>query len=329
MENGGTVKLHHSYIYQKGNLWFADGDIVIYDKTRCFRVYAQNLAESSSVFSDMFSFPQSLDGPPDMVEGIPAVRLWDSDADVESFVTAIFEPSFFEVSRSGTKLSAVLDILRLSSKYDSPTLFNSAVLYLEKIYPPTLESFLASEENRCRVEHTGSELEAHMSVVAAAIVYNIPWLLPALYYSISCFPRHQLHRVQETTEWDSLPPSGRHFILYNQAVRLDCRWEFRLESPKEVVKGCTQSNACSWNIYDAGAKVLRFGECDRYFDPMRFWDSDQISQVQLCDICVRDLETAVADAQHRLWNKLPGRMRLDGWWKLLKMREEMMSGSTD
>lgn len=57
-----------------------------------FRVFRGLLVSRSSVFNDMFSFPQpsSLD---DMYDGCPLVRLLDEEAEVQHFLMAIFNSS--------------------------------------------------------------------------------------------------------------------------------------------------------------------------------------------------------------------------------------------
>ena len=65
--------------------------VVESEKTQ-FKVHRSLLSQSSSVFRDMFTFPQPLDPLEELVEGCPVVRLTDSKVDVEHVFDALFRP---------------------------------------------------------------------------------------------------------------------------------------------------------------------------------------------------------------------------------------------
>jgi len=69
------------------DLWFEDGTIILQAETRLFRVYKGILSLHSSVFRDMFSFPQPNDQS--LVEGCMVVVVHDSAEDMTEFLKAI------------------------------------------------------------------------------------------------------------------------------------------------------------------------------------------------------------------------------------------------
>ncbi|KAJ7159379.1 hypothetical protein C8R43DRAFT_881836 [Mycena crocata] len=98
--------------------------IVIRAETKIFQVSRAILAARSTVFRDMIAFPQPTSGDVEISE------LHDSAADVEVFLRAIFDSSFFMPAPEPIELSVVLGILRLSHKYDVQYLFRRALQHL-------------------------------------------------------------------------------------------------------------------------------------------------------------------------------------------------------
>lgn len=76
----------------RSDIWYEDGNVVLQAEGVQFRVHKSILAQSSSVFRDMFSFPQPPPSDEDMmIEGCPVVHLTDSAEEVRYVLQAIFE----------------------------------------------------------------------------------------------------------------------------------------------------------------------------------------------------------------------------------------------
>jgi hypothetical protein len=73
------------------DLWFSDDTLVIKAENRIFRVSKSILAARSSVFSDMVAFPQPVGDDVPVIDGRPVVTLYDTGAEVEVFLRAIFD----------------------------------------------------------------------------------------------------------------------------------------------------------------------------------------------------------------------------------------------
>ncbi|KAJ6537873.1 hypothetical protein B0H19DRAFT_1270265 [Mycena capillaripes] len=79
-----------------------------------------------------------MDRPDEMMDGNPVVRLRDSATEVEAFLRAIFDSSYFMPPPAEINFHPVLGILRLSHKYDVGYLYKTALDHLEMIYPMEL-----------------------------------------------------------------------------------------------------------------------------------------------------------------------------------------------
>ncbi|KAJ7626161.1 hypothetical protein FB45DRAFT_836370 [Roridomyces roridus] len=122
------------------DLWFSDGSLVIRAQDREFFVSGAVLAARSSVFSDILSMPQRASNSDEM----PIVVLPDNSREVESFLRAIFDSSFFMPPPPPAAPGDLLGIARLSHKYDIQYLFRRALDHLARVYPDDLSSFLTS-----------------------------------------------------------------------------------------------------------------------------------------------------------------------------------------
>lgn len=71
------------------DLWFEDGNVILQAEQSFFRVYTGILSARSTVFRDMFSFPQP--ETEDLMEGCPIIVLHDSAEDVNYFLKAIYD----------------------------------------------------------------------------------------------------------------------------------------------------------------------------------------------------------------------------------------------
>lgn len=72
----------------RSDIWYRDGSIILQAENTQFKVYQGVLEESSSVFEDMFSFPQ----PPletELVDGCPIVHLSDPAEEVRYILQAL------------------------------------------------------------------------------------------------------------------------------------------------------------------------------------------------------------------------------------------------
>lgn len=73
----------------RSEIWYDDGSVILQAEGVQFKVYRGVLAESSSVFSDMFSIPQPTSAETELIEGCHVVHLSDSAEDVRYILEAL------------------------------------------------------------------------------------------------------------------------------------------------------------------------------------------------------------------------------------------------
>lgn len=75
----------------RSHIWYDDGNVILQAEGTLFKVYRGTLARSSTVFEDMFSFPQPPSADTEMMDGCPIVRLSDSAEEVGYVLEGLFE----------------------------------------------------------------------------------------------------------------------------------------------------------------------------------------------------------------------------------------------
>lgn len=76
---------------RSGDIWYEDGNVILQAEDTQYKVYRGILVKSSSVFHDMFSFPQPPAGDGELIDGCPVVRLSDAAEEVQYVLQALFE----------------------------------------------------------------------------------------------------------------------------------------------------------------------------------------------------------------------------------------------
>ncbi|KAJ6611246.1 hypothetical protein B0H10DRAFT_1953209 [Mycena sp. CBHHK59/15] len=313
-------------IQRSNDLWFSDGDLIIQVANTSFRVYARILAARSTVLADMLAFPPPIDdvtNSNDTADGIPPVRLFDTDADAELFFRAIFDSNFFMPPPSPTDLLLVLEVLRLSSKYDAQDLFRRALLHLEAVYPTSLLKFLAVP-HKSHINYADGALAGHFSALTAAMAFDARWLLPAVYYEISCYPIREILAAGEA--WDSLAASQGH-ILSTHSRRLDFLRAVNTFRFYTVVESwCDDRDLCHHNSLYCAEKLVNFIARDDSMEPLRYWTDETVDAYKYmrCDACREEVEEDIERAQQEVWKGLPGAFGVAGLPELQKMKQAVM-----
>ncbi|KAJ6602718.1 hypothetical protein DFH09DRAFT_899609, partial [Mycena vulgaris] len=142
----------------------------------------------SPVFRDMIAFSQPTS---EQIDGSPVVRLHDSAREVEVFLRAIYDSSYFMPAPVPVELWVVLAILRLSKKYDIQYLHRRALDHLVQAgwykagYDDDRDSGHLTE---CDPDNPMDNL----SLVTTATEIGALWLLPYAYYCASTFSAEDL-----------------------------------------------------------------------------------------------------------------------------------------
>ncbi|KAI5886217.1 uncharacterized protein SCHCODRAFT_02593088 [Schizophyllum commune H4-8] len=119
------------------DLWFESDSLVIRAGDRLIRVSPSQLGKRAKALGDILSMPNS---GLESYEGCPVVELQDDPVEVEAFLRTLFDPFLHGISAKPSARHTA-GILRLSHKYDAPSLRQRTLQYLADSYPTTLSGF--------------------------------------------------------------------------------------------------------------------------------------------------------------------------------------------
>ncbi|KAJ3808681.1 hypothetical protein EV368DRAFT_84280 [Lentinula lateritia] len=298
------------------DLWFSDGNLILETESSLFKVYSGLLARKSSVFRDMFTFPQ-----PNDHKDVPTVRLYDSTEELTWFLKAILDPEFFEPPPSTTDLSIVGAILRLSSKYDVQFLRRRALLHVQTTYPSTLRAWKRRDTHRSIPPIDNSPF----AILPLVREFELDWALPAVLYCLCSYNVSQIiDGVTFRTRHLTLNEDDKRKVLVGRAelVHLQTNLSFRClrstphtdcSSPADCVEQLRKwlNHASSWNIAD----------------PLDYLDENwDALEGDLCLACFTQSKLDTEATQREIWAKLPLIFELPSWSELKDLEEKAMDG---
>ncbi|KAJ7479823.1 hypothetical protein FB451DRAFT_1556640 [Mycena latifolia] len=286
------------------DLWFTKDIIVIRAENKIFQVSGGILAARSTVFRDMFAFPQPTRGDIEQIDGSPVVRLHDSARDVEVFLRAIYDSSYFMPAPVPVDLRVILAILRLSHKYDIQYLYLRALNHLAKDgwYKPAYDDVFESHL-----------LESDSDVGAL-------WFLPWAYYCTSTFSAEDLLPLrQDQTE---------QFVKTSLLAQLHLsRATIAVNRFLTMRDACATAPTCN-RIRDTHlARVLNQFKTGEDLEPHAEWDAKDLEGLKtegMCDFCYALAETRHHEAMTAFWDTLPSIFGLPPWKELRKMKRAAM-----
>ncbi|KAJ6582144.1 hypothetical protein B0H19DRAFT_928272 [Mycena capillaripes] len=312
-------------ILQKAeSLWFSPDVVILRAETRIFRVFAAILKAQSSVFADMFKFPQ----PPsradtETIDGFPVIELHDKPDEVEVFLKAIFDSSFFMRPPAEIQYLDVLGILRLSHKYDVPYLRRRSLEHLAPIYPTRLSEYEARADNH---QMTGLDVLHRTRTLATASEVGALWLLPVVYYDLCKLEMDMLVRREW---WDGVGEQEHNACLIGHSAQM--RWlptivDF-FSIPRDDEDECedwTQCNIiCLQSLHDH-----RTAWSSNMSWPLELWSEASWLALQadgLCDNCMMEAKSLHAAAKQKFWDQLPQMFKLPGWEELEELKRVALS----
>ncbi|KAJ6505657.1 hypothetical protein C8R47DRAFT_133666 [Mycena vitilis] len=323
------------------DLWFSTDGLVLRAEKSIFRVTKSILAARSSVLRDMIALPQPPGHEQEIIDGCPVVSLHDSAADVEVFLRAVFDSSYFMPPPEPVDLPALLGILRLAHKYDVRYLYIRALKHLAVSDCPTeMHEYLAIEP-----DHVIHPSEAHTfwlaKIIATAKVVGALWLLPMAYHrAASCSPDELRSALSLGAEADiiqtCLAARSEHMkgiIALNRCFALppgdgctggsDCV-KVRLRKLDRVLENIEEgefglSALDFW--YDEYMWKLTFG--DEYMWKLTFGNLGYPGYV--CPDCVLKTKEHHEAAFEKFWDKLPSIYGLPPWPELTALKDTAMN----
>ncbi|KAK7046527.1 hypothetical protein R3P38DRAFT_2607420 [Favolaschia claudopus] len=340
------------------DLWFYDGSLILRAGEKIFRVYKAQLAARSTVFETMLELGTPDSQTDEMIDGVPVAVLHDEADDVEVFLRAIFDSSFFMPSPAAVRLADVMAILRLAHKYDVDYLHRRALEHLAfEYYYASVDAFGKSfreTESKETVERSTHFLHAGshdripvfelLKLLTAAEEVGAIWILPIIYYDLTmqCKLQDILSALEQAgNERLTRTCLGGRSQLLLENLRLN---RFLVE--ETIQSDCLQPTAC-----DPFRRFL----CDAVFEALlgqqlapldglgnSIWDDvdpakqshdppsifASIFSFTFCVPCFNASRAMHTAAREDCWNNLPRYFGLPSWPELQAMKDAAL-GSDD
>ncbi|KAJ7099430.1 hypothetical protein B0H15DRAFT_900678 [Mycena belliarum] len=300
------------------DLWFPDATLVLRAENTLFRVYPGILSTRSTVFGDMIAVPQPAQPEGETLDGHPVVFMHDSAAEVEVFLRALYDSSYFMPPPTPMDVPSITGIMRLAHKYDVPYLFRRALTHLETHFPTTLLDFMLNMKS-CRGLTLGSVHDNLITIHAASEV-GATWLLPSAYYSTCTFSVQEL--LTPNQSWAALSIDQQQTCLAAQAKlsRATARiFRFLRDIP---APGCSSMATCQASISEAQDTLEN--RIDRELDTNPLAFNLKKTAAKLCGLCRHLATERCTEAQDLFWQSLPGMLGLSTWDDLRRKRGEVL-----
>ncbi|KAJ7031834.1 hypothetical protein C8F04DRAFT_1396987 [Mycena alexandri] len=296
-------------------LWFSPEVIILRADTHIFRVFAAILKAQSSVFADMFTFPQPPSADMESIDGFPVVEVHDKPEDVEIFLKAIFDSSFFMPPPAEVQFEHALGILRLAHKYDVPYLRRRALDHLGPIFPTHLTEY---------DDTAWGNIERRFATIRTATEVGALWLLPMAYYDLCTQTMEQL--ISDASWKDLEEKAQRACLIGHSAQRQHIHKIFGflsiVKNSGGTCKDWTKCNALRLDM------VFRSRLWDRNGNPLPMWAESTwraFAGFGICDNCVVESKALHAAARQEFWDQLPQMFGLPGWAELEEMKRVALS----
>ncbi|KAF5375824.1 hypothetical protein D9757_011187 [Collybiopsis confluens] len=197
--------------------WLYDGSIVLWQENSLFRVHQTVLANSSEIFSTLFTLPQSTNDVQEFIEGCPIVMLHDRAQDFQDLLNALYNPSHFDDFPADAELNTILDfisgILRLATKYMIQSLRRKCISLFTRTLPATLEE---CDGRASRGPLTSKHLRSDviMRAIRLAQETDVPTVLP---YASYCLARLPSRRILEQRPGDISWQQKTEFLMRSRS----------------------------------------------------------------------------------------------------------------
>ncbi|KAJ7751703.1 hypothetical protein B0H16DRAFT_1840140 [Mycena metata] len=304
-------------------LWFSPEVVILRADTRVFRVFAAILKAQSSVFADMFTFPQPPSADMESIDGFPVVELHDKPEDVEVFLKAIFDSSFFAPPWAEIEYDHALGILRLAHKYDVPFLRRRALEHLNPALPTNLTAYNDRKGNNT-VSFAALRVSRALATIPIATEVGALWLLPVAYYDLCKQSAEQL--IFDASWKDFGEKVQRACLIGHAAQRNHLHKIYRfLSVVKKTGGSCANPTKCNALCQRMSLHPSLWTH-NAY--PLEVWSEDEWRRAAdhgMCNNCVVESKAFHAAARQEFWDQLPQMFSLPGWAELEEMKRVALS----
>ncbi|KAJ7446312.1 hypothetical protein FB451DRAFT_1148499 [Mycena latifolia] len=297
------------------DLWFSNDTLILRAEGKGFRVSKSILAARSPVFQSMLEFPQPVSDGDQMLDESPVVRLHDSAEDVEPFLRAIFDSSYFMPPPAEIDFHAVLGILRLSHKYDVEYLHKRALRHLETVYPVEATEYQAIPSNK--LHYKDGIIALDLKAIPILQELGATWLLPYAFYSVGTYTHSDMVYAGEW--WDQLPLDTKQtcFAVHAHLAQAVTRIAGFLANPSTCM-GASVCNPVKLDFLRSRVIQRRSG-AEHPFMEWHEHDWDFLGEV-MCTTCVYRARAEHQIIEAEIWDELPAYCGLESWDVLKEKR---------
>ncbi|KAJ7625762.1 hypothetical protein FB45DRAFT_71718 [Roridomyces roridus] len=304
-------------VQQAANLWFSPGMVILRAKTLKFQVPVGILSAQSSVFADLFTVPQPPADDSEVVDGIPVVELHDDPEQLQTFLKAIFDSSFFMPPPAVVQLDSVIAILRLSHKYDVPYLRRRALQHLDAAYPSELSAYDARPPVDCK--HS-------VAIIQTAIEVGALWLLPCAYYDLCGRP---MADMLLSPGWNALGEQRQQTALIGHSILVQCLASMLPFLHAEIYGDCQDREECYRLRAEFATRIFaRSGSATRPLEAYISAEGEeswaQWDHEGMCAYCIEGAKVDHAEAREQFWTELTTLFGLPDWDVLKGLRQTQL-----
>ncbi|KAH8827717.1 hypothetical protein DL96DRAFT_1600055 [Flagelloscypha sp. PMI_526] len=309
------------------DMFFEDGNLILQAENQVFKIYRGILAAQSSVFRDILSTPQPRKrrSDPSFMDGASVVQVQDSPEDLKYFLKAVFHSQFFPPVPYRTTTPILVGILRLSTKYDVPSLRTRALQHLATAFPTSLDRLSLNESDGWTFDIVDTAQRLTLTQVAYEV--GALWALPI-----------GLHKLSFLLPFDdlfdgnlaSLREDHRRICLRVHNLHSHHCYSLTtfLVAPNATntpYQHCTSPDSCSLSRYMWLSNIQRLVLLSEpRINPFYIWGDHfwQPYRIGMCQACVeKDMQTWEIEVK-RLWDNMPKLMGLPPWEELRQMKVE-------
>ncbi|KAK7024853.1 BTB domain-containing protein [Favolaschia claudopus] len=311
-------------LHQVEELWFSSDTVIIRAQDRIFRVFAAILKQKSSVFADMFAFPQPASSDVETMDGVPVVTVHDDPAEMEVFLKAIFDSDFFMPPPATATIHNCLGILRLAHKYDVPYLRRRSLEHLHSMFPSCPSDLI--RDPRRSSQKTSQKFDEIVATIATGTEVGALWLLPVVYYLV--LSKWNLSGVIRQPQWLALGAEqqmagiGGYPGLANQAHKI---FSFFFIARNEDDEGCLDWAECNRKRILASSRILSFISEVSPASAMRYSMEGHWEGLGLCEHCLPEAQEMHRAATQTCWDVLPTIFGFPEWEQLEQMRNAALA----
>ncbi|KAF5340604.1 hypothetical protein D9611_007347 [Ephemerocybe angulata] len=292
----------------RSDIWFRDGNMILQTEGTQFKVHQGFLEKHSSVFADMFSFPQPEGDEESIVEGCHVVQIYDAPEDIELLLLALYDQHHH--TQEHIPFKAVSAMIRMGKKYGIQHLRDEGAQLLANEFPKTLEEFdKTSLETWTSIVPDDGLLP---KIIALAHQCDMPTILPAAYF--------RSLRNMDTLLYGDLLSDGtgrsetvpdrvlRACLAGNEQIIAGLQWTYHCLDEAYMCMVCLdivkEVNGALWDGRPKAYRALcTWKQLTRQFGELN----------KLCSECLASSQKEFDSQRKETWEKLPSYFGLPEW----------------